>query len=101
MFYTKLSKAKSKWKSKPGLTKGILKSIKHKNKLYKNFSKINYINQLKVQGYKNYRNKLTKIKKVSKKAYYEHRLINSTKNTSEVWRIMNGFVSCMKTDLLF
>ena len=75
---TKLSKAKSKLKSKPLITKGILQSIKHKSKLYKNFCINNFINPLKVQEYKKYRNQLTKIKTISKKAYYENRPYSST-----------------------
>ena len=57
---TKLSKAKLKMKSKPWITKSILKSIKQ-NKLHKNICKNYFSNPIKVQDYKNYRNKLTKI----------------------------------------
>ena len=75
----KLSKAKLKLKTKPWITKAILKSIKQKNKMYKNLCKNNFKNLIKVQEYKKYRNKLTKIKTMSKKAYYEKMLKTSEK----------------------
>ena len=80
----KLSKAKLKLKSKPWITKAILKSIKQKNKLYKNLCKNNFNNLIKVQEYKKYRNKLTKIKTISEIAYFEHILKNSTKIKSKI-----------------
>ena len=86
----KLSKAKLKLKTKPWITKAILKSIKQKNKMYKNLCKNNFNNLIKVHEYKKYRNKLTKIKTISKKAYYEKMLKTSDKNTSKIWKIINN-----------
>ena len=56
----KISKAKLKLKSKPWITRDILKSIKKKNKLYKNLCKNTSINPVKLKEYKKYRNKLTR-----------------------------------------
>ena len=63
----KLSKSKQKLLLKPWITKGILKSIRYKNRLYKMLCKNNFSNTQKVKEYKTYRNKLTKIKTISKK----------------------------------
>ena len=63
----KLSKSKLKLKSKQWITKGILKSVRHKNNLYKILCKNNFSNIHQVKEYKVYRNKLTKIKTISKK----------------------------------
>jgi len=63
----KLSKSKLKLQLKPWITKGILKSIRYKNKLYKKLCKNNFNDRLKLQQYKTYLNKLTKIKTISKK----------------------------------
>ena len=49
----KISKAKLKLKSKPWITKEILKSIRRKNKLYKNHFNNNFNKQVKLQEYKN------------------------------------------------
>ena len=42
-----------KLKSKPWITKEILKSIRRKNKLYKNHFNNNFNKQVKLQEYKN------------------------------------------------
>ena len=51
---------------KPWITKGILKSTRYKNRLYKMLCKNNFSNTQKVKEYKTYRNKLIKIKIISK-----------------------------------
>ena len=88
-------------KSKPWITKAILKSIKQKNKLYKNLCKTNFNNPNKVQQYKKYRNRLTKIKTLSKKVYYENMLKSSDKNTSKIWRIINDITNRKKQENQF
>ena len=75
----KISKAKLKLKSKPWITKELLKSIRRKNKLYKNVCKNNSINPDKLKEYNKYRNKLTKTITNSKKTYYENMLEGSYK----------------------
>ena len=59
-----MSKTKSNQKFKPWLTKGILKSIKTKNKLYANCYKQNNSNL--ISKYKQHSNKLTTIKRLAK-----------------------------------
>merc|ERR1712096_51703 len=63
----KLSKYKLKLQLKPWITKGILKSIRYTNKMYKKLCKNNFNDKLKLQVFKTYRNKLLKIKAISKK----------------------------------
>jgi len=94
----KLSKSKLKLQLKPWITKGILKSIRYKNKLYKKLCKNNFDDKLKLQEYKTYRNKLTKIKTISKKMYYEKRLQNCYKNSSETWKVINHITKRKKKD---
>ena len=60
----KLTKRERKLKEKPWITKGILTSIKSKNKLYKDSLKTKTDESIRI--YKKYRNKLTHIKKLSK-----------------------------------
>ena len=55
--------------SKPWITKGILKSIKYKNRLYRMLCKDSFSNTQKVKEFKTYRNKLTIIKTTSKNNY--------------------------------
>lgn len=92
----KLSKSKLKLKSKPWITKGILKSIRYKNKLYKMLCKNNFNNPQKVKEYKTYRNKLTKIKTISKKNYFEKRLQNCNKNSAATWKVINEITNRQK-----
>ena len=94
----KLSKSKLKLKLKPWITKGILKSIRYKNRLYKKLCKNNFKDKLKLQEYKTYRNKLTKIKTISKKMYYGKKLKNSNKNSSETWKVINDITKRKKKD---
>ena len=53
-------------KSKLWITKGTLKSIRHKNKLLKILSKNNFSNKHQVKEQKVYKNKITKIKTIKK-----------------------------------
>ena len=53
----KLAKAQSKLKSKPWLTRGIMTSIKKKNKIYKKFIKAKNSTEKNIlYEFKNYRN---------------------------------------------
>ena len=92
----KLSKSKQKLKLKPWITKGILKSIKYKNKLYKMLCKNNFSNKQKVKEFKTYQNKLTKIKTISKKNYFEKRLQNCKKNSADTWKVINDITNKQK-----
>ena len=64
----KLSRKKAKNRSKPWLTKGLLKSIKTKNLLFCQCYKQQKMHL--ISKYKSYLNKLTRLKQVAKKNYY-------------------------------
>ena len=72
---------------KPWITKGLLKSINKKNKLYKNYI-CNRSNPQLVK-YKTYKNKLTLLLRTAKKRYYEMQLDKSNENIKQTWRILN------------
>ena len=66
-----LKKCKSKRKTDPKypwITKGLLKSINHQNKLYKDY--IRCPNDTKRQKFKTYRSKLHGIIRKAKRSYY-------------------------------
>lgn len=70
-----LSKTKQRSKRHPLITKGILYSIKKKNKLFRTFLKTpSTENKSK---YKTYRNKLNYVIRISKKNHYYHKFSES------------------------
>ncbi len=72
----------------PWLTKGILTSIKQKNKLYKQYIKNqSTINKNK---YNAYRNKLTHIIRKSKCAYFTEQLRTAQGDTKKTWSVLNN-----------
>ena len=81
------SRKKRKLLQKPLLTKGILVSIRHKQKLYTS----HYLpgSELQKRFYKTYANKLTKIKRLSKKLEFRTQIINSRHDSKKFWSIMN------------
>jgi len=79
-----------KFKNKPWLTSGIIKSIKTKNKLFKDCYKSN--DPYLVCKYKQYTNKLTKIKNAAKTAYYKEKLMQTKNDISKQWKIINEII---------
>ena len=71
----------------PWITKGILKSIKHKNKLYKRY--INEPNYNNKNEYINYRNKLTHIIRKRKSNHYAELINASLGESKKSWRVLN------------
>ena len=66
---------KKRHKKTPWITAGILKSINHRNKLYKNLKQtqidaINYV--AKKANFNQYRNRLNKTIALAKRMYYKH-----------------------------
>ena len=66
---------KKKHMKTPWITAGILKSINHRNKLYKNLKQtqidaINYV--AKKANFNQYRNRLNKTIALAKRMYYKH-----------------------------
>ena len=88
-----MSRKEKRLSDKPWITRGILKSIKTKNKLFKKYfkSKQGISNDKKVL-YKKYLNKLTHVKNLAKRNYYESIIKNNNKNPSQIWSVINNIV---------
>lgn len=86
-----LTKKEKKLNSKPWITKGILKSIKTKNRLYKKYMKKNS-NEIKA-FYKRYRNLLTRVKEQSKKLFLQDSIKQAGKDNKKLWRIVNNVIN--------
>ena len=91
----KLSRKMRKLKQKQWITKGILTSIKNKQKLYLT----HYLNGTITQKryYKKYANKLTKLKSLSKKAFYDNEFTKFRSNTNETWKIIKSLLPQTKS----
>ena len=86
-----LSKRKSRQRKKPWMTKGIIKSISTKNKLYAK------CNQKKepdlLSHYKKYLNKLTTEKRLAKEQYCTSQLTEHQENMKKQWTIINELLT--------
>jgi len=65
-----MTRSEKRLSDKPWISKGILKSIKTKNRLFRMFFKSNDLNKKAV--YKKYLNKLPHIKFIARRNYYEN-----------------------------
>ena len=75
----------------PWITRGILKSILTRNRLYKlSLKQPNDVNRKK---YKTYRNKLTSIIRLSRKMHFTQKLENSKGNTELMWKTINTLLN--------
>jgi len=73
---------KDKW----WMTKGLLVSIKHKNRLYRRHLK-NPNNYSLALRYKMYKNKLTNLLKKAEKDYYVAKLTRDKHNVNNIWKV--------------
>ena len=80
--------------SKPWITKGLLKSIRKKNLLYKRFlaNPTSYREKL----YKSYKNKLTLSLRVAKRLYYNKKLDEYKSNPKSTWKLLNNLINRKK-----
>ena len=76
---------------KPWLSKALPKSIKKKNKLYKQYIRIPILSY-EIQ-YKIYKNKLNHTIRFAKRLYYQEQLLNSKSNIKTTWRILNEIIN--------
>jgi hypothetical protein len=75
---------------KPWVTKGLIKSLKTKDKLYKAYvSKPTFDNKLK---YTKYRNNLNLLLRLSKKSYITIKITANKNNTKEMWKTLNNLL---------
>ena len=89
-----MSRKEKRLTDKPWITKGILISIKTKNRLYKKYfkNKNDHTDNPKREFYKKYLNKLTHIKNLAKRTYYEKLLKTNYKNPSKTGSIIREIV---------
>ena len=98
----KRSRKELKLKTKPCITKGLLKSIHRKNCMYKKCG--NSKCTAKWDEYKMYRNKLTYLKnsakncitKIKKKLYYQDIIRKNKQNTAKLWKTINDIFNVSK-----
>ena len=86
--------------SKPWLTKGLLKSISTKNKLYKKFlkSKRPDLKAVKHQAFKTHRNLLSKLLHKAKSNYYKDYFETNKTNFSLIWKAINQISGAKSKD---
>lgn len=77
--------------SKPWITSGILKSIRKKNKLYKD-TLINKSEQT-LQKYVHYKNKLTKIIRKAEKMHYSNKFAEAKNNLALTWQVIKKLIT--------
>ena len=87
-----MSRKQMKLKANSWITKGLLKSITTKNRLFHQYYKQQKTHL--ILKYKSYRNTLTKLKDIAKKAYYQNELYSHKTNMSKQWEIINEIVCC-------
>ena len=74
-------------KSKPWLTQGLLKSIKLKNKMYKQF--LMHTSNYQFDKYKKYRNILNRAIEGAKRNYYNKIVTEEKHNSEKLYQIIN------------
>ena len=87
---------KKKHKKTPWITAGILKSINHRNKLYKNLkqTQIDAINYLaKKANFNQYRNRLNKTIALAKRMYYKHIFDQFKYDMKKTWAILSDILN--------
>ena len=90
-----IKKSRKRMKDKKWITKGILKSIKHKDKLYK--KQIRSPTVQNIEEFKKYRNILETIMKASEENYY-HNLFSDTKTaTFKLWETLGHIINPSKS----
>jgi len=74
----------------PWITRGLLKSINTKNKLYKRYIQKPCEERLSI--FKNYRNKLNSLIRKSKREYYERKFESVKYNMRKTWKTINSVI---------
>ena len=70
----------------PWITKGILKSIQTRNRMYKTY--IRNKTDVNLTTYTKYRNKLTKLIRISRKLHFSTKLKRASCNTYATWKVI-------------
>ena len=85
-----MSRREKKLNEKPWITKGILNSIRTKNKLFTSCYKCSEANKIEI--YKKYRNKLTHVKFLAKSQYYNNLSTENRSNPKKTWEILRQII---------
>jgi len=88
-----LSKRQEHTKSKPWLTKGLLRSIRTKNKLYTNLRKKSAQDDHKWADFRKHRNKLNHLIEKSKVNCYMQQIASSNNNSSLMWKTIKNILN--------
>ena len=83
---------------RPWITKGILKSINKKNKLYK--KSLTNPTSINLKNYKHYKNKLLNIIRHSKKRYYEELFFSLQGDMKKTWSHINNVLGNKKQNVM-
>jgi hypothetical protein len=81
---------------KPWLSKGLLKSIKQKNRLYKRY--LNSPSSDNLVKYKIFKNKLTHSLRIAMRLYYEEQINRNKSNCKNTWNILNEIINKSKRE---
>ena len=87
--------SRKRWRDKPWLTKALKISIKHKNKLYKEY--ILHPNGLHKTKYNVYKNCLRKCLLEAEKNYYNDLFENNKDSVFNLWKTLNPIINPRKT----
>lgn len=91
-FPLKISKQNSSRKSKsPWITKGILISVRKKNRLYKKY--LANPTSARESQYKVYKNKLNHLIRIAKRTYYDKKFERAKHNLKETWKLINEVIN--------
>ena len=83
----------------PWPTKGLVKSIRTKAKLYKTFLK--NPNTDNENANKTLKNKLTQLIRAAKRIYYDHKLENSKNDLKATWKILDEIINKRSNKLTY
>ena len=85
-----LSRKENKLFSKPWITRGIRRSIRHKNNMFKKMYLQGNLNQR--AHFKKYKNILTRLQRKSKQLYYQNVLENNRGDVKRTWKTINDII---------
>ncbi|KAG5878212.1 hypothetical protein JTB14_009777 [Gonioctena quinquepunctata] len=88
---TTIKTTEDKHKKKPWITKGLIKSMKERDKLFKLF-KMNKDTHL-YNEYKIHRNKIVKLISELKQNYYKNIIMKNSKNSKKIWQTVNEYAN--------
>ena len=88
-----MSRKQQRMHRKPWISKGILKSIKTKNKLFSKIQNLDKTDSNKWNKYKKYRNKLKHIIEYAKMTYFKNQIAQKGNNSRKLWSTINEILN--------